>query len=79
VFIDEKETTEYKVEQDYYFMMGDHRNNSLDSRFWGFMPKENVVGEALLIYWSWNAEIPFSEFTELVKTIRWNRIATLIR
>ena len=79
VFIDEKETTAYKVQRDYYFMMGDHRNNSLDSRFWGFMPKDNVIGEALLIYWSWDPEIPFSRLGDLWGSIKWNRIANIIR
>ena len=79
VFIDDKEVTEYKVQKDYFFMMGDHRNNSLDSRFWGFMPRENVVGEALMIYWSWNPDIPFSHIGELFGSIRWNRIANIIR
>jgi signal peptidase I len=79
VFIDESPAAEYKVKKNYYFMMGDHRTNSLDSRFWGFMPRENVVGEALIIYWSWNPDIPFSRIGELVKTIRWDRIAKIIR
>jgi signal peptidase I len=38
-----------------YFMMGDNRDNSQDSRYWGFMPRENVKGKALLIYWSYEA------------------------
>lgn len=78
VMVDDKPITDYTVERDYLFMMGDNRNNSLDSRFWGFMPKENVVGEALIIYWSWNPDIPFSEFGRLVSTIRWERVAKLI-
>jgi signal peptidase I len=51
--IDGKESNSYVVERDYLWMMGDNRDDSEDSRFWGFMPVENVVGEALFIYWSW--------------------------
>ncbi|MCL5935001.1 MAG: signal peptidase I [Firmicutes bacterium] len=41
----------YTVPQDAYFMMGDNRNNSEDSRFWGEMPKQNIRGKAVLVYW----------------------------
>lgn len=70
---------EYTVEKNYLFMMGDNRNNSLDSRFWGFMPEENIVGQAFMLYWSWDANIPFSQLFDLLGSIRWSRIGTLIK
>ena len=62
----------YTVKNRHYFMMGDNRDDSLDSRYWGFLPERNVVGEALVIYWSWNSQAPMH------KKIRLSRILNLI-
>lgn len=51
VLIDGKPARNYRVEQDYYFVMGDNSSNSADSRFWGFVPKKDMVGEVFGIYW----------------------------
>jgi len=59
------------VPPDHYFMMGDNRDNSEDSRYWGFMPKSYVKGQALFIYFSFNEGEPL---THLLSGIRWGRL-----
>lgn len=76
-YIDGQETNTYVVERNYYFMMGDNRDNSLDSRFWGFVPRENIVAKALITYWSWDSQK--SNLFDLIETIHWNRIGRLIK
>jgi signal peptidase I len=66
----------YTVKGRHYFMMGDNRDNSLDSRYWGYLPERLVVGEALVIYWSWDSDVPLYR---LIKKIRWGRLLNLIR
>jgi signal peptidase I len=62
-YIDNEKVTHYTFENNYYVMMGDNRHNSIDSRMWGFLPEQNIVGKATNILWSNN----HSE-------MKWNRI-----
>ena len=78
ITIDNVPMKDYIVERDYYFMMGDNRNNSADSRTWGFVPRENIIGEPMLIYWSWDPAIPFSELGKLFQSIKWNRVGKMV-
>jgi signal peptidase I len=52
IILNGKKVTEYTFSKDYYFMMGDSRHNSLDSRFWGFVPEDNIIGKASFLYFS---------------------------
>lgn len=79
IYIDGKETKQYIVKDDYYFMMGDNRDNSYDCRYWGFVPRRNVIGTPMFVYFSWNSDIPFSDMFELIKSIRLDRICKLVR
>jgi signal peptidase I len=64
------------VPPDSYFMMGDNRDTSLDSRFWGFVHTRELTGTAQLIYWSWDIEA--GGYLARFATIRWDRIGTII-
>jgi signal peptidase I len=70
VEIDGLQTNRYTFTQDYFFVMGDNRDNSEDSRFWGFVPMDHVVGKALLVYFSWDAERRSPRFSRMFSRIR---------
>lgn len=64
------QTNRYTIRENYYFMMGDNRDNSQDSRFWGFVPRDHVVGQASLIYFSWNSERMLPRFGRILNVIK---------
>ena len=67
VFINDKESTSYTFNMDYYWMMGDNRHQSQDSRYWGFVPEDHVVGEAWMIWMSWNQGVRWSRLFKKIK------------
>ncbi len=69
ISIEGERISEYTFEQDYYFMMGDNRHNSLDSRFWGFVPADHIVGKALLIWNSIDYQKPALRFSRIFNLI----------
>lgn len=68
IYINGKEATSYTFKMDYYFMMGDNRHNSADSRFWGFVPEDHVVGRPSFVWLSIDKDKRFP------KNIRWNHM-----
>ena len=72
IFIDGERTSSYTFGQDYYFMMGDNRHNSLDSRYWGFVPEDHVVGKPSIIWLSTDRGRKFPN------SIRWRRFFKIV-
>ena len=70
ISIDGKSISSYTFKQDYYFMMGDNRHNSADSRFWGFVPSDHIVGKAFFVWMSIDPNKPLFSWNK----IRWNRL-----
>jgi signal peptidase I len=67
--IDGVKTQTYTAQRDYLYVLCDNRDNAADSRLWGFVPVENVVGQAVLVYWS----------SDTTKKVRWPRIGTVVK
>jgi len=78
ITIDGKPVTSYTFKKDYYFMMGDNRDDSADSRFWGLVARDMVVGQAFIVLFSWDRDIPFSSPIKLIASIRLDRVLKLI-
>lgn len=72
IFINGKKTDSYTFKMDYYWMMGDNRHNSADSRYWGFVPEDHIVGKPIFIWWSSDPD------RRGFSGIRWNRLFSLV-
>ncbi len=67
--INGEETNRYTIQMDYYFAMGDNRDDSEDSRYWGFIPENHLIGKASIIYFSWDGERWMPRFGRLLNMI----------
>ncbi len=70
-YIDGKLLTQYTFKQNYYWLMGDNRHRSYDSRYWGYVPEDHIVGKPVLIWFSWDTTKPLGQ---RIGSIRWSRM-----
>lgn len=73
IYINDKLATSYTFKQNYYWMMGDNRDNSEDARYWGYVPFDHVVGKPVFIWFSWN-----TNGQGIANKIRWDRLFTTV-
>jgi signal peptidase I len=76
IFINGKKADSYTFKQDYFYLIGDNRHNSLDARYWGYVPFDHVLGKPVMIWFSWDANAP--SFIAKLKSIRWDRMFTTV-
>ena len=72
IYINGQLATKYTFKMDYYWMMGDNRHNSADSRYWGFVPEDHIVGKPIFIWWSHDKD------RAGIKGIRWGRLFNMV-
>ena len=72
IILNGQSVSEYTFKQDYYWMMGDNRHNSEDSRYWGYVPFDHVVGKPVFIWFSWNSD------GKGLGKVRWERLFTTV-
>lgn len=76
IFINGASVDSYTFKYDYYWMMGDNRHNSADSRYWGFVPEDHIVGKPIFIWLSFDKDKPI--LSGLLSEVRWNRIFKMV-
>ena len=72
IYVNDKKTTSYTFKQDYYWMMGDNRHNSLDARYFGYTPENHIVGKPIFIWMSWDTN------GSGINKVRWDRVFTTV-
>ena len=73
IYINDKKVDSYTFKQNYYWMMGDNRHRSEDSRYWGYVPENHIVGKPIFIWMSWDGE-----GKGILNKIRWERLFTTV-